>query len=73
MTRPNSGPVYTTTSQIVMPPPPRADINAMQAPYIVFPITHPTQALFWVVPATGVYLISAAIDELKAAAAIMTS
>lgn len=51
----------------------RADINAMQAPYIVFPITHPTQALFWVVPTTSSYLISAAIDELKAAAAIMIS
>lgn len=48
-------------------------IENMRSAYVVFPITHPTHALFWTVPHSGEFLVTHAIDELKGAgkAAVM--
>lgn len=42
-----------------------ADVLNMRSGYIVFPITHPIQALFWVEPASRDFLILHAIQELR--------
>jgi len=45
-----------------------ADILNLQSSYVVFRISHPTQALFWLEPTTSDFLVTFAIDELKVAA-----
>jgi hypothetical protein len=40
------------------------DIQALRSAYIVFPIGHPTHALFWVHPASSDFLIIHAIEDL---------
>jgi hypothetical protein len=42
-----------------------AEINALRSGYVVFPITHPTQALFWIEPTSSDFLVTDAIQELK--------
>lgn len=44
------------------------EIQRLQSAYVVFQIGHPTHAMFWVDPSTSDFLITAAIEELKAAA-----
>ncbi len=44
------------------------EVRRLQQSYIVFGITHPTQALFWTEPSTRDFLVTFAIDELKTAA-----
>lgn len=46
----------------------QAEISLMQPSYVVFPITHPTQAMFWIVPSSQDYLIVHSINELLHAA-----
>ena len=41
------------------------EINRLSSAYIVYPISHPTHALFWTDPASGDFLVLAAIEELK--------
>lgn len=45
-----------------------AEVETLRSSYIVFPITHPTQAMFWVEPQSTDFLITHAIDDLKGAA-----
>jgi hypothetical protein len=42
-----------------------ADIQSLRSRYIVFPISHPTHALFWVEPSSKDFLATQAIQELK--------
>lgn len=42
-----------------------ADVQNMRSGYIVFPVTHPVQALFWTEPASGDFLIFWAVEELR--------
>lgn len=49
------------------------DVNRLRSTHIVFPIAHPTQALFWTVPSTKDFLIASALDELKACAMVAIS
>jgi hypothetical protein len=51
----------------------RTELQRLQSAYIVFPITHPTQALFWIEPTSNDYLINDAIETLKAVAAVAIS
>jgi hypothetical protein len=44
-----------------------ADVTSMQSKYVAYPITHATQALFWVAPSTGVFLALDAIEALREA------
>lgn len=44
------------------------EVLALQSGYIVFRIGHPTHAMFWIEPNTSDFLITSAIEELKAAA-----
>lgn len=50
-----------------------ADIVKLQSSYVAFRIAHPVQALYWVEPASGDFLITHAIDALKDAALIAIS
>jgi hypothetical protein len=43
----------------------RHDIDALRSTFLVFPIGHPTQAMFWIEPASKDFLVTHAIDELK--------
>lgn len=45
-----------------------AEIVGLGTAFVTFPITHPTQALFWVEPTSSDFLVLNAIDELEAAA-----
>jgi hypothetical protein len=49
------------------------DINTLRTNYIVFPLNHPTHAMFWIEPNSGDFLVTHAMQELKdsALAAIM--
>jgi hypothetical protein len=51
----------------------RAEVMGMRSAFIVFPINHPIQALFWQQPTSGDFLIFHAIDDLRAAAAAAIS
>lgn len=42
-----------------------AEIDALRSRYIVFPIGHPTHALFWIEPNSKDYLATQAIEDLK--------
>src|SRR5262249_3043553 len=46
------------------------EIQALRSAYVVFPISHPIQALFWIVPSSKDFLVTHAIQELKDAGAI---
>lgn len=46
----------------------RAEILSLQSKYVVFPIGHPTHALFWVEPTTSDFLVTHAIQEIRSAA-----
>lgn len=41
-----------------------ADVHGIRSRYIVFPVTHPVQALYWTDPATRDFLVLHAIEEL---------
>lgn len=41
------------------------EVRELHPSYIVFPITHPTHALFWVVPSSSDFLITHSIDGMK--------
>lgn len=43
----------------------RADILRIQSAYVVFPIGHPTHAMFWTEPTSGDFLIVHAMETLK--------
>ena len=45
-----------------------ADVQALRSKYVVFPISHPTQALYWVEPKSRDFLVFRALDDLRAAA-----
>jgi hypothetical protein len=47
----------------------RAEVMGMRSAFVVFPINHPIQALFWQQPSSSDFLIFHAIDDLRAAAA----
>jgi hypothetical protein len=51
----------------------RADILALAASYVAFPIGHPTHALLWSDPTSADFLVLQAISDLKAAAAAAIS
>jgi len=42
-----------------------SDILGLRSAYRVFPIKHPTHALFWLEPSTSDFLVTYAIQELK--------
>jgi hypothetical protein len=42
-----------------------ANVQNLRSAYLVFPITHPTHALFWIEPNSRNYLVTGAIEELK--------
>ncbi|SPA17222.1 hypothetical protein [Cupriavidus taiwanensis] len=42
----------------------RGELQALWSKYIVFPITHPTQCLYWTEPNTKDYLVFRAVDDL---------
>ena len=42
-----------------------SEINGMRSGYVVFPIGHPTHAMFWIEPRSGDFLITHAMDELR--------
>ena len=42
-----------------------ADVQSIQSAYIVFAITHPTQALYWIEPTSRDFLILHAVEELR--------
>jgi hypothetical protein len=44
------------------------EIRSLQSSYVVFRISHPTHALFWIEPSTSDFLVTFAIEELKMAA-----
>ncbi len=41
------------------------DIQALRSAYIVFPIVHPTHAMFWIEPTSSDFLVTHAMQELK--------
>lgn len=43
------------------------EIQALGSAYLVFPIAHPTHAMFWTEPRSKDFLVTHAIDELKSA------
>jgi hypothetical protein len=49
------------------------EVESLRSAYVVFPVVHPTHAMYWIEPKSTDYLITKAIDELKEAAAIATS
>lgn len=50
-----------------------AEILLLQSAYVAFRISHPVQALYWVEPSSGDFLITHALDALKDAALIAIS
>lgn len=42
-----------------------ADVQSIRSGYIVFAITHPTQALYWIEPTSRDFLILHAVEELR--------
>jgi hypothetical protein len=50
-----------------------ADILLLQSAYVAFRISHPVQALYWVEPSSGDFLITHALDALKDAALLAIS
>lgn len=40
------------------------DVLAIRSQYIVFPVTHPIQALYWTEPSSNDFLVTAALDDL---------
>ncbi len=40
-------------------------INSLRSAYIVYPITHPVQAMFWTEPQSNDFLVTHALDDLK--------
>jgi hypothetical protein len=42
------------------------DIKALHSLYVVFPVTHPTHALFWIEPTSNDFLLTQAIEDLIA-------
>ena len=49
------------------------EIGNLRSKYSVFPISHPTHAMFWVEPSSNDFLVTHAIDALKDAALIAIS
>jgi hypothetical protein len=45
-----------------------AEVLTLRSSYVVFPITHPIQALFWTEPGSRDFLVTQAINGLKTAA-----
>ena len=45
-----------------------AEVQGLRSKYIVFPITHPTQALYWIEPKSSDFLILRALSDLQQAA-----
>jgi hypothetical protein len=41
------------------------DILKLRSAYVVFPIAHPTQAMFWIEPQSQDFLVTHAIEELR--------
>jgi len=41
------------------------DVAALGSSYVAYPVTHPTQALFWVEPKAGDFLLIHALQELS--------
>lgn len=41
-----------------------SEVNSIRSRYLVFPIKHPVQALYWVEPSSKDFLVNHAIDEL---------
>jgi hypothetical protein len=50
-----------------------AEILLLQSAYVAFRISHPVQALYWVEPSSGDFLITHALDALKDAALVAIS
>jgi len=50
-----------------------AEIQTLQSAYLVFPIGHPTHAMFWTEPNSGDFLVTNAIQDLKDAGFAATS
>lgn len=50
-----------------------AEILLLQSAYVAFRISHPVQALYWVEPSSGDFLITHALDALRATALIAIS
>jgi hypothetical protein len=50
-----------------------SEVLTLRSSYMVFPIAHPIQALFWTEPASKDFLVMHAINELKIAALIAIS
>jgi hypothetical protein len=44
------------------------EIRALHSAYVVFPIGHPTHAMYWVEPTSSDFLVTYVIEELKDAA-----
>jgi hypothetical protein len=44
-----------------------SEIQKLRSAYVVFPISHPTQAMFWTEPSSGDLLITSVIEEIKEA------
>jgi hypothetical protein len=42
-----------------------ADIQTLRSSYVVFPISHPTQAMFWIDPDSSDFLATQAMESLK--------
>lgn len=41
------------------------EIEKLRSAYVVFPIVHPTHAMFWIEPQSNDFLVTHAIDKLK--------
>jgi hypothetical protein len=46
------------------------DVMALRSSYIVFPVVHPIQALFWTEPTSKDFLVTSALVELKSSAQV---
>lgn len=44
-----------------------AEVQSMRSAYIIFPLTHPVQALFWTEPISSDFLVFWAVEELREA------
>lgn len=42
-----------------------AEVHSVRSRYIVFPVTHPIQALYWIEPSSRDFLVLHAIEELR--------
>lgn len=49
------------------------EIQTLNSAYIVFPINHPAQALFWVEPHSNDFLVMNAIQEIRDASLVAVS